>query len=127
MPIDSLEASVTALRPFLPAKNFETSKRFYSDLGFRIEPRGNDLAELYLGGHTFLLSNYFVEAWATNCMMHVLVTDLAPWWAHIESLDLASRYGVASPRAPKLEPWGLRVAYLFDPSGVLWHFAGRPS
>ena len=76
-----------------------------------------------LGQYSFLLQNYFVEAWAGNCMMHVMVTDLDAWWTHIASLDLPSRYGVQSPRAPKLEPWGLNTAYVFDPSGVLWHFA----
>ena len=48
--------------------------------------------------------------------MHVLVENLQDWWAHIASLDLASRYGAASPRPPKLEPWGLLVAYVFDPN-----------
>ena len=126
MPIDDLAASVRALRPFVPAKDFATSKRFYTDLGFRLDPLGDDLAEMHLGAHSFLLQNYFVDAWAANFMMHVLVTNLDDWWTHITSLDLPSRYGVESPRAPKLEPWGLNTAYVFDPSGVLWHFAGRP-
>jgi uncharacterized glyoxalase superfamily protein PhnB len=42
-------------------------------------------------------------------------------------LDIASRYGVKSPRAPKLQSWGLNVAYLFDPAGVLWHIAALPT
>jgi hypothetical protein len=58
-----------------------------------------------LGTHSFLLQNYYVEDWAANFVMHVLVENLQDWWAHIASLDLASRYGVASPRPPKLEPW----------------------
>jgi len=49
--------------------------------------------------------------------------DLGPWWSRIAALDLAGRYGVQAPSAPKLQPWGLVVAYVFDPSGVLWHFA----
>jgi uncharacterized glyoxalase superfamily protein PhnB len=24
-----------------------------------------------------------------------------------------------------MQPWGLRVVYLFDPTGVLWHIAER--
>jgi uncharacterized glyoxalase superfamily protein PhnB len=24
-----------------------------------------------------------------------------------------------------MQPWGLRVAYIVDPSGVLWHIAQR--
>jgi catechol 2,3-dioxygenase-like lactoylglutathione lyase family enzyme len=123
MPTDDLAASVRALKPFLPAKDFATSKRFYAALGFRVDPLGDDLAEMRLGQHSFLLQNYFVEAWAANCMMHVMVTNLEAWWEHIASLDLPSHYQVQSPRAPKLEPWGLNTAYVFDPSGVLWHFA----
>jgi hypothetical protein len=58
----------------------------------------------------FLLQDYYVEQWAGNFVMHMLVDGLDAWWAHIASLDLASRYGVESPRAPKLESWGLVVA-----------------
>jgi hypothetical protein len=41
------------------------------------------------------------------------------------SLDLVKTFGVPSPRPPTLQPWGLRIAYVVDPSGVLWHFAQR--
>ena len=122
-----LVGTVKALRPFVPAKSFKISKRFYSDLGFKAEPLGEGLAEMHLGRHSFLLQDYYVEDWAANCMMHMLVDDVEGWWAHIASLDLPSRYGVKPPRAPRRESWGLDVAYVFDPSGVLWHFAGRPA
>jgi catechol 2,3-dioxygenase-like lactoylglutathione lyase family enzyme len=119
-------SGVSALRPFLPAKDFETSRRFYAALGFREEPLGDKLVELHLGPHSFLLQDYYVARWADNAMMHVLVDDLDAWWTRIDSLNLPGRFGVAAPRAPKAEPWGLRVAYVFDPSGVLWHFAEIP-
>ena len=32
-------------------------------------------------------------------------------------------FDVSAPVAPRAESWGLTVAYVFDPSGVLWHFA----
>ena len=83
--------------------------------------------EISIGPHSFLLQDYYVEQWAGNFMMHLLVTELNEWWAHIASLDVASRYGVERPRAPKLESWGLTVAYVTDPSGVLWHIAAVPS
>ena len=118
--------SIRALRPFVPAKDFERSKQFYADLGFRVEPLGDGLADIGLGEHAFLLQAHFTEGWAENFVMHLLVDNLDEWWAHISSLELAARYGVARPHAPKLEPWGLRVAYVFDPSGLLWHFAEDP-
>jgi catechol 2,3-dioxygenase-like lactoylglutathione lyase family enzyme len=114
---------VVALRPFVPAKDFQTSRRFYEALGFREEPLGDDLVELHLGAYSFLLQNYYVEDWAGNFMMHVLLEDLDAWWAQVEPLDLANRFGVTAPAPPKPQPWGLTVAYVVDPSGVLWHFA----
>jgi len=111
------------MRPCVPAKDFGTSKRFYADLGFEIQPLGDGIANARLGRHSFLLQEFFVEELAKNFMMHLLVTNLDDWWKHIAKLDLSTKYGVQPPRAPKLEPWGLRVAYVFDPSGVLWHIA----
>jgi hypothetical protein len=121
----NLAGTVEALRPFVPAKDFALSQRFYSDLGFTVTPLGPDLAKVRLGDHSFLLQNYFVEEWAGNFMMHLLVKDLDAWWRHIASLDLAARYGVSAPSAPKREPWGLTVVYVVDPAGVLWHVAER--
>jgi uncharacterized glyoxalase superfamily protein PhnB len=54
-----------------------------------------------------------------------MVDDLDAWWGHIESLELARHFSVPPPRAPEMQPWGLRVAYVIDPSGVLWHVAQR--
>jgi Glyoxalase/Bleomycin resistance protein/Dioxygenase superfamily len=122
-----LAGTVKALRPFVPAKNFAISKQFYADLGFRVEPLGDQIAAMHLGSHSFLLQDYYVEVWAENFVMHMFVDDLDAWWEHLSSLDLASRYGVKSPRAPKLQSWGLIVAYMFDPAGVLWHIAAVPA
>jgi uncharacterized glyoxalase superfamily protein PhnB len=47
------------------------------------------------------------------------------WWAHITQLELPKRFGVRPPKPPAVQPWGLRVLYLTDPSGVLWHIAQR--
>ena len=120
-----LVADIRAFRPFLPAKDFETSRRFYEALGFDAFPLGDSLVELSLGAHTFLLQDYYVPAWAENCVMHVLVSDLDAWWAHISGLKLEETFAVKAPAPPRAEPWGLTVAYVFDPAGVLWHFAQR--
>jgi uncharacterized glyoxalase superfamily protein PhnB len=77
------------------------------------------------GRSGFILQRYFHEGWAANCVMQLMVDDLDAWWAHIEALDLPVNYDVKPPKAPALQPWGLRVAYVFDPAGVLWHIAER--
>ncbi len=117
-------------RPFLPSKDFATSKGFYEKLGFE-KLLDADVAIFRVGSGAFILQNYFHKEWAENCMMQLMVDDLDAWWSHLEKLDLPAAFDIKSPRPPATQPWGLRVAYLFDPSGVLWHIAerrdGRPS
>ena len=111
-------------RPFLPARDFATSKRFYQTLGFDMLLDG-DVAIFGVGEGSFILQDYYQAEWAGNFMIQLMVDDLDAWWSHILSLDLTARFDVRPPRAPEVQPWGLRVAYLFDPSGVLWHIAQR--
>jgi catechol 2,3-dioxygenase-like lactoylglutathione lyase family enzyme len=118
----SLETAL--VRPFMPAKDFELSKRFYEVLGFEKVLDG-EVAIFNAGSGGFILQRYFQEDWAHNFMMQLMVDDLDMWWAHIESLDLKMRFGVPPPKPPEMQPWGLRVAYVVDPSGVLWHIAQR--
>lgn len=112
------------MRPFLPAKDFELSKRFYEALRFEKVLDG-EVAIFNAGSGGFILGRHFQEDWAGNFMMQLMVDDLDTWWAHIQSLDLAKNFGVPAPRAPAMQPWGLRIAYVVDPSGVLWHIAQR--
>jgi len=127
---DDLPPTVAAMRPFVPARDFGESRRFYEALGFTTRPIGDRIVHFQLGpapgAFAFLLQDYYVKEFAENFMMHLLVTDLDGWWRHIASLGLDQRFGVTPPRPPKLESWGLRVAYLWDPSGVLWHIAADP-
>ena len=51
--VDQTAFAVRALRPFVPAKDFETSKRFYADLGFRVQALGDVLAEVSLASIHF--------------------------------------------------------------------------
>ena len=122
-------SSVMWMRPFLPARDFQQSKRFYEALGFRATPLGDKLAHMQLGDNSgqfsFLLQDFYVKEFAENLMMHLLVGDLDGWWRHIASLQLKDSFGVKAPIPPRLESWGLRVGYVFDPAGVLWHIAAE--
>ncbi len=112
-------------RPFLPSRDFELSKNFYEAVGFQKLLDSSDVAIFRAGPGGFLLQRRYQKDWAENCMMQLMVDDLDSWWAHILSLDLPGRFSVQPPKGPALQPWGLRVAYLIDPCGVLWHVAER--
>jgi catechol 2,3-dioxygenase-like lactoylglutathione lyase family enzyme len=121
---ESALAGTEVVRPFLPARDFELSKRFYEALGFK-KVLDSEVAIFRIGASGFILQNHFQTGWAENFMMQLMVDDLDAWWAHIESLALHTNFGVPEPRSPVVQPWGLRVAYVIDPSGVLWHVAER--
>jgi catechol 2,3-dioxygenase-like lactoylglutathione lyase family enzyme len=112
---------VTDIRAFVPARDLAQSLQFYTELGFTINWSGPEIAELQAGSFRFLLQRFYVEAHAGNFMMSLQVTDLDAWWTFIERRDIAGRYPGIMCRAPALQPWGIRVLYLSDPTGVLWH------
>jgi uncharacterized glyoxalase superfamily protein PhnB len=120
----TLPSGTELMRPFVPTKDFDVSKRFYEALGFTKVLDG-EVAIFNAGSGGFILQRYYQKEWAENFMMQLMVDDLDAWWQHIASLNLAERFGVQAPRAPAMQPWGLRVAYLFDPCGVLWHVCQR--
>lgn len=114
MTMESIE-----IKAFVPARDFELSKRFYTDLGFVIPWSSDDLAYLHAGNSSFLLQKFYCQEHAENFMMHLLVADVEQWWRHVQSTQLVERYGVrASP--PEDRPWRIRDFVLVDPTGVLW-------
>ena len=113
------------IRPFVPARDFERSKAFYEAIGFRIEYGDDQLAIFDYDGAGFLLQNHFVQAFAENAMHQLFVRDLDSWWSRTE--ELAEQFDVRPPVAPAMQPWGIRVGFLFDPSGVLWQVTEPPA
>ncbi|HZH52343.1 MAG TPA: VOC family protein [Microvirga sp.] len=118
-----LAETILSMRAFVPAKDFRASQDFYRELGFEIRPITSGLVDVRLKDFSFILQDFHVEDWASNFMMYLVVTDVDAWWNRIVAADLANRHGVRQPRPPRLEPWGAKVAHVFDPSGVLWHLA----
>lgn len=116
------------IKAFVPARDFELSKRFYSDLGFSIPWSGEDLAYVHMGHCSFLLQKFYVKEHAGNFMMHLLVPDVAPWWQRVQEQKLVERYAVRA-LPPEDRPWMIRDFVLVDPTGVLWrigHNIGGP-
>jgi catechol 2,3-dioxygenase-like lactoylglutathione lyase family enzyme len=105
------------IKAFVPAKDFDLSKRFYQDLGFTVAWSSDGLAYVRHGNTSFLLQE-FPEG-IDNFMMHLLVQDVDAWWSHVQAQDIVGKYGVMiEPVSDK--PWGLRDFAISDPSYVLW-------
>src|SRR5580700_519585 len=102
----TLLGMVRAMRPMVPAKGFDVSKRFYIELGFQPRQLTERLVEMQLGMFSFILQDYYVREWADNFMVHVTVSDVSLWWDHIVSLDVPARYGVKI-QAPQWQGWAV--------------------
>jgi len=121
----SVPSGTERMRSFIAAREFDRTKRFYEALGFEKVLDAEVAIFNVASGGLILTRPTGSEAPSANLMMQLMVDDLDAWWAHIASLDLPKAFGVPPPRPPALQPWGLRIAYVVDPAGVLWHFAQR--
>jgi uncharacterized glyoxalase superfamily protein PhnB len=110
-----------ACRPFIPTVDLEISKAFYMKLGFTLILDG-DVKIFRVGSTSFILAPFEK---AENVMLQLMVDNLDAWWDHITKLNLAAEFGVPEPTPPQTQPWGIRITYLVDPSGVLWHIGER--
>jgi hypothetical protein len=119
--------SVLDLKTFVPAKDHDLARQFYVDLGFKLNWSNEQVAEFEAGSFRFLLQNFHVREFAENFMMQLMVEDADDWWKHIEAVGLKTKYPDIMLKPPAMQPWGLRVLYLTDPTGVLWHIADRRS
>jgi hypothetical protein len=122
------ELEAIELKAHLPSKDFDTSKRFYQDIGFTLCWSSGGLALLHYGPHgvhglpAILLQNFYVKELAENLQMHLLVKDVDEWWKHIQATRIAQQYGVEIG-TPEDRAWKMRDFTLVDPSGVCWRIA----
>tara|TARA_R110002072_G_scaffold36301_4_gene107019 strand:- start:6013 stop:6375 length:363 start_codon:yes stop_codon:yes gene_type:complete len=109
------------IKAFVPAKDFELSKRFYQDLGFTLASDTAGIAYFHHGDCSFLLQDFHEPVHSNNFMMHFLVEDIHAWHAHVVASGVVEKYRVKIS-AVEEQPWGMLDFVLFDPTGVLWRF-----
>jgi len=120
-----MNLNASDVKTFVPAKNFKESFEFYTRLGWEFKFRAEDdgIAILELADSRFYLQNYYQKEWADNFMMHIAVEDAQAWFEHASAVIKAGNWPNARINAPKKEDYGAIVTYVWDPSGVLLHFA----
>lgn len=113
--------TIKDFKVYMPAKDFEKSKRFYTTLGFSMSEGWGGTADFELNGHTFRLQNYYVQDWADNFMVTIGVEDAEAWHQHIRSIADGTEFEDIRIKAPESVN-GHLVLHVVDPSGVLLVF-----
>ncbi|MCH2157158.1 MAG: VOC family protein [Oleiphilaceae bacterium] len=109
------------IKAFIPSKDFEVSKAFYEDLGFKKASDSDGVAYFHFGNTSFLLQDFYAKAQTENFMMHLLVEDISSWHESVMKSGVVEKYSVDVSEITE-QPWGMLDFALYDPSGVLWRF-----
>ena len=110
-----------SISAFIGAKNFEESRKFYSDLGF-IEVVLSDKMSLFKVDEklSFYLQKAFVKDWVDNSMLFLEVENLEDYLRVLKSKNLSEKYKTVRISEIVVNDWG-KEFFMHDPSGILWH------
>ena len=114
-------------KPFVPSNDYDISKAFYEHMGFTINWDAGEVCEVDTNfGYRFLLLPKNHNNYAHSLMLHFMVNSAQAWYRHFQDIDLMDKFPGTKVAEPKLMPWGLIITYVWDPAGVLLHFAEEP-
>ncbi len=105
------------INTFIPARDFDLSKRFYRACGFGEDWTNGEVAFFKNGSLSFLLRAEEDPAWATGLQMQLVVSSADEWYEQVR--PAVDQFG-GSAEPPVNRPWGARDFVLTDPTGVRW-------
>ncbi|MFD2167002.1 lactoylglutathione lyase [Thalassotalea euphylliae] len=106
---------VIDIRTFIPCKDFDVSKSFYTEIGFTPEDASEDLTLFQNGKCFFFLQRFYNEELAKNFMLQVCVADIDA------AFDLCEKSAHKTKISPiQRERWG-KVFFVWGPVGELLH------
>lgn len=117
-----MKPNFVSIRPFLGSKNFQESRRFYSELGFEEVVLFPNMSLFQSPeGIAFYLQDAYVKDWVDNTMVFMEVRDVDFYYSELQKLNLTASFPNSRLLPVKQQPWG-KECFLHDPSGILWHF-----
>jgi len=116
-----MQHQAISIRPFVGAKDFRVSRRFYSDLGFEETVLSPDMSVFKTGSMAFYLQNAYVKEWIDNTMIFLEVEDVDRFWQELLELNLTEKYEGVRYSPVRVYEWG-KECFVHDPAGILWHF-----
>lgn len=109
-----------SIRPFIGSKNFEISRAFYSDLGFKEIITSSKMSYFSIDNFGFYLQDYYVKDWVDNSMIFLEVEDVERHYELLKSKNLPAKYNQVKLKPVVYNDWGNEF-FLHDPSNILWH------
>ena len=116
-----MEHNSKSIRPFIGAKEYEVSRRFYKELGFEEVVLSHNMCCFKSGQLAFYLQDAYVKDWVDNTMVFMEVEDVNRFYDELSALELPSKYENVRLLPIRKLDWGSEC-FLHDPSGILWHF-----
>ena len=116
-----MSLTIKDFKVYLPAKDFEKSKRFYTVLGFNRSEGWGGTADFELNGSSFRLQDYYVKEWAENFMVKIGVDDVEAWHQRAREIAGDGEFDNIGIKPPEVVEDFL-VLHVVDPSGVLLVF-----
>ncbi len=115
-----MDHKAKSIRPFIGAKDFALSRKFYLDLGFRESVLSHTMSYFNTDGLGFYLQDANVKDWIDNTMIFLEVEDVGRFWNELLALNLTAKYESVRIIPIRENDWG-RECFIHDPSGILWH------
>jgi catechol 2,3-dioxygenase-like lactoylglutathione lyase family enzyme len=113
--------SAKSIRPFIGARDYDASRRFYQALGFEETVLSPAMSVFEVNDTVgFYLQNAYVKDWVDNTMIFLEVDDVRSYFQELQALGLPDQYPGVRLIPVREEAWG-RECFLHDPSGILWH------
>lgn len=117
-----MSLSIRDFKVYMPAKDFELSKRFYARLGFKMSEGWGGTADFELNGCRFRLQDYYVPDWANNFMVVIGVDDAQAWHEHVSGMFDSGEFPGMRFKPPERVDDTWLVLHVVDPTGVLLVF-----
>jgi len=110
-----------SIRPFLGSKDYQISRAFYQDLGFKESVISSNMSYFEFDSLGFYLQDAYVKDWIDNTMVFMEVEDVKLFYKDLFELELPAKYQSVKLIPIKNLDWG-KECFLHDPAGNLWHF-----
>lgn len=110
-----------SIRPFIGAKDYNLSRQFYQDLGFKEFVISHNMSVFKTGEFAFYLQDYYTKDWVDNTMVFLEVDNVKNHLDKLKQSGLVEQYKNVRCSEIVYNDWGNEF-FLHDPSGILWHF-----